>query len=159
MDHRVLDYENRLKNIALMELQDQKITDVFWETDSGCILFHYKAPVVSKSGKTTKRWTEFALLVSYENMEDALKEKGCSSDDFIFYIGKLIDSFGLDYSELDSAHPFGQFGIVPDAFMMDPPRYIRKNSCPEMDNYDWLDDYACDEEFITALAEEILAKK
>ncbi|MBR7113053.1 MAG: hypothetical protein IKC76_00890, partial [Firmicutes bacterium] len=124
MDERVLDYESRLKSIALSELQDKQITDVYWETGSGCILFHYKAPVVGKSGKATKKWHELALQISYEDMENALRAKGCSADDFIFYIGKLIDSWGLDYSLLDSPHPFGQFGIAPDAFMMDPPRYI-----------------------------------
>lgn len=159
MDARVQDYRAKLQQIALTELQDKKLSDVFWETDSGCILFHYKAPVTAKSGKVSKRWMEFALLVSYEDMETSLREKGCSSDDFIFYIGKLIDSFGLDYSELDSAHPFGQFGIAPDFLMMDPPRYKRINSCPDIDDYEWLDDYAYDEEFLTALAEDILAAK
>ena len=80
MDTRLLDYENKLRTIALAELQDKKLSDVFWETDSGCILFHYKAPSVSKSGKETKKWTEFALLFSYEDMMSALEEKGCSSD-------------------------------------------------------------------------------
>ena len=159
MNARVLDYENKLKTIALAELQDKKLSDVFWETDSGCILFHYKAPSVSKSGKETKKWTEFALLFSYEDMMSALEEKGCSSDDFIFYIGSLIDSFDLDYSELDSPHPFGEFGIAPDGLMMDAPRYIRKNSCPDIDDYDWLDDYAYDDDFIAALAEKILSQK
>lgn len=157
MDPRVADYRNKLKSIALAELQDKQIVDVFWETDSGRLLFHYKAPVVSKTGRTSKRWHEFALLVSYDDMEMSLKEKGCSADDFIFYIGKLVDSFGLDCSEVMCAHPFGDFGIMPDCYMTDPPNYIRKDSLL-MDDYDWLDDYAYDQNFISALAEDIMAK-
>jgi hypothetical protein len=157
MDARVADYRSRLKSIALAELQDKQIVDVFWETDSGRLLFHYKAPVVSKTGRTSKRWHEFALLFSNDDMEISLKEKGCSPDNFIFYIGKLVDSFMLDYSEVMCAHPFGEFGIVPDRYMIDPPNYIRKDSL-FMDDYDWLDDYACDQGFISALAEDILAK-
>lgn len=157
MDSRVADYRNRLKNIALAELQDKQIVDIFWETDSGRLLFHYRAPVVSKTGRTSKRWHEFSLLISYEDLENSLKEKGCSSDDFIFYIGKLVDSFGLDYSEVMCAHPFGEFGIAPDCFMMDSPNYVRKD-CLDIDDYDWLDDYAYDQDFISALAEDILKK-
>lgn len=153
----VADYEAKMREITQAQLGAEKMIQVFWEPEAGRLAFGYRATHISKSGRKSRKWKCFKLMVIDDDMADALKEKGISREMWEKYLGTLVDNLGLDFEELQSPAPFSEFGIVDDRFIDEPFAF-----CPcddylnmDFDYFTWYDAITTNEEFLEELADKI----
>ena len=153
----VADYEAKIKEITQTQLGSEKILQVFWEPEAGRVAFGYRATHITKSGRKTRKWKCFTLMVIDDDMAASLKEKGISRDLWEKYLGILVDNLGLDFEELQSPSPFGEFGIIDGRFIGEPFAF-----CPyddymniDFDYFPWYDSITTNEEFLEELANKI----
>ena len=93
-------YETKIKDIVSSRLGGEEILQVFWEPDSGRVVFGYKETRISKSGRKSKKWKCFKIQVIDDDMADALKEQGISRDMWETYLGTMVDNMALNFEEL-----------------------------------------------------------
>lgn len=150
-------YETKIQDIVASRLGEEKIVQVFWEPDSGRLVFGYRETRISKTGRKSRRWTCFKIQVIDDDMADALKEHGISRDMWATYLGSIVDNMSLNFEELLSPAPFASFGLLDDRYIDEPfstcswVDYMMEDS----DYCDWFDDCCTNESFIAELAEKI----